>query len=83
MSKSDLEQEKLLLERAVARKEELKLISKALHKRHEQLKQEIERRKHMITALAEKYLSESQAQIESEFLDTVEIDDRDLQFPKK
>ena len=82
-SKLLLNKEKILLEIAVARKNELKHLLKPMVNRYNELKEEIATRKKNVAKLAERYLSQSQMKIECDYLDTVEIDDSDLRFPYK
>jgi|WetSurSiteA1Bulk_404760.scaffolds.fasta_scaffold411061_1 hypothetical protein len=77
----ELEQEKELLEQAVYRKRELKSIIKPLLKQYEAVKKEIEARKRKAERLIKEHQHKKPVRMYSDYLDTVKLEDSDLEFP--
>lgn len=77
----ELELEKEFLERAVLRKKELKSIMKPLIKQYEAVKREIEARKARAERLIYEHRYNKCTRIYSDYLDTVKIDESELNFP--
>lgn len=77
----ELEQEKIHLEKAVARKQEIKSILKPLIKQYDAVKKEIEERKKRAERLIQQHQKHRITRIYSDYLDTVKIDESELKFP--
>jgi molecular chaperone GrpE (heat shock protein) len=79
----DLELEKDMLELALYRKNELKSILRPLIRQYDAVKKEIEARKKRAERLIQENQDRKLARTYGEFLETVKIEDYDLDFPKE
>jgi hypothetical protein len=77
----ELELEKEMLELALFRKTELKAILKPLIKQYDAVKKEIEARKKRAERLIKEHQNRKTTRTYSEYLETVKMEDYDLDFP--